>query len=490
MSNPVFAKLIVNLFGGVQLERMKKKSDKELHSVVIVGGGFAGLAVAKGMKKAPVKITLIDKSNHHLFQPLLYQVATGGLSPADVASPLRYIFKRQKNVSVVLGEVAQIDERNQLVLTADGSFRYDTLVIAAGSRASFFGNKQWQKNAVPLKSVEDALEMRSRILGCFERLEAEGLRKKKNLRARFMIVGGGPTGVELAGAIAELARDTLQGEFSVIAPEDSEIIIVEAGPKLLAGYPDKLSERAKRDLEAIGVTPMLNCRVEDISFGSVALDSPKGSVNLRVDEVFWAAGVRAASLNEEVAGSFQVKVDEQGRIQVKDDLSLEGFPQVFVIGDAAAVADPLTNEPLPGVASVAMQQGKYIARVIRGRLSKKCTGQFKYKNPGSLAVIGRAAAIADLGRLRFAGYPAWLIWVFVHIMNLVEFENRVLVTFQWGWNYFTKNRSARLLFSYRNWNVSPRPEKNIEPQTMESSDNYQQGESPRSLQRKSIEYCL
>lgn len=425
------------------------------HHVVIVGGGFGGLRVARELKRTRgVRITLIDRRNFHLFQPLLYQVATGGLSPANIASPLRGILKRQKNVRVRMGDVTDIDAAGRCVLLRDGEERYDTLVVATGVRHTYFGNDAWEPLAPGLKTIEDATEMRRRILSAFE--AAEHARDPADIAARLtvVIVGGGPTGVELAGALAEIARDTMRRDFRAIDPAAARIVLVEGLDRVLSSFPENLSARAAASLRRLGVTVRTTTLVTDVRPDGVTLKSGDRTERLATHTVLWAAGVQASPMGAALHRATGVALDRAGRVMVEPDLTIAGHPEIFVIGDLAHFAHQ-TGRPLPGVAPVAMQQGEYVARVICTRLNERDAKQtaldqtalaaFRYRDPGSMATIGRAAAVADFGRLRLWGYPAWLAWLFVHLMNIVAFENRVLVFTQWAWNYFTRNRSARLI---------------------------------------------
>lgn len=415
-----------------------------LHHVVILGGGFGGLAAAQKLKKAPVRVTLIDRRNFHLFQPLLYQVATGWLSPANIASTLRAIFKRQKNASVLLGDARDIDPRRRRVLLADGEVDYDTLVVATGSRPFYFGNDRWQSIAPGLKTVEDATEIRSRIFHAFEAAERERDSAVIESLLTFAIVGGGPTGVELAGALAEIAHDTLKHDFRSIEPAKTRIVLLEGGERILPTYAPELSARAAESLARLGVTVRAQAMVSDIQSDRVLIKAGNVGEELPCRTVVWAAGVQASPLGHAVARHTGAQVDRGGRIIVEPDLSVPGHPEIFIIGDLAHYAHQ-GGRPLPGVAPVAMQEGEYVARVIAARLAGNSAPDFRYNDRGSMAIIGHAAAVAEMGRLKFSGYLAWLAWLFVHLMKLVEFENRVLVLIQWGWYYFSRNRAARLI---------------------------------------------
>jgi NADH dehydrogenase len=412
--------------------------------VVIVGGGFGGLNAAKALLRAPVEVTLVDRRNFHLFQPLLYQVATGGLTPADIAAPLRAMFGREKNVRVLRAEVSDLDlERRELALDGGDFLTYDYLVLATGATHHYFGHDDWAQSAPGLKTIEDATAIRARILDSFERAERERDEAKRMALLTFVIVGGGPTGVELAGAIGELARETLAFDFRAIDPRRSRILLLEAADRLLLSYPKELSARAAKSLADLGVTVWTNVKVTNIEPGRVALDRGGEADTLEAETVLWAAGVKASPLGEKLSARSQARVDRAGRILVEPDLSLPDHPEVFAVGDLASLHQD--GEPLPGVAPVAIQQGRYVARAIESRIASKPSPPFSYQDRGSLAVIGRARAVALVWGRRFSGYPAWLLWLFVHLLYLVEFENRVIVAIQWGWSYLTRNRRARII---------------------------------------------
>jgi NADH dehydrogenase len=414
------------------------------HRVVIVGGGFGGLYAARALGKAGVRVALIDRRNFHLFQPLLYQVATGGLSPANIAAPLRAVLKRQKNTRVLLGDVIGFDLERRLVLLADGSEPYDSLIVAAGSRHHYFGHPQWEDYAPGLKSVEDATAMRRMILSAFERAERCTDPEECQALLTFVVVGGGPTGVELAGALGEVAHATLRGNFRSIDPSKARILLLEGLDRILSTYPPKLSAKAVKSLTRLGVTVRTGTVVTDVQPDRVTIRSGDKTEVIRTHTVLWGAGVQASPLAKELAKATGAEVDRSGRIVVQPDLSLPGHPEVFVIGDMANYPHQ-GGQPLPGVAQVAMQQGRYVADLIQRRLRGAAPVPFHYHDRGTMATIGRAAAVADLGWIRLSGMMAWLIWLFIHILFLIEFQNRVLVMFQWAWNYFTRNRAARLI---------------------------------------------
>lgn len=420
--------------------------NQPLHHVVIVGGGFGGLYAAHHLRKAPVKVTLIDKRNFHLFQPLLYQVATGGLSPADIASPLRAVLSPNKNTNVLMGEVSDIDPKQQIVKLHDEELIYDTLIVATGVSHHYFGNEQWASQAPGLKTVEDALDMRHRIFEAFEAAEKEPDPEKRRAWLTFVIVGGGPTGVELAGALAELAHNTLKNDFRSIDTSETQILLLEGMDRVLPPYPPELSQKAKASLERLGVTVQTNTLVTNLDDNLVTIRRGDRIEQIPARTILWAAGMKASGMGEVLAQRTGVECDRAGRIIVQPDLSISGYPNIFVIGDLANFPHQYEDgKPLPGVAPVAMQEGDYVARLIRKRLKGETLPAFHYTNYGSLAVIGRNAAVVDLGFVRFSGFFAWLVWIFVHIFFLIEFDNKLLVMVQWAWNYFTRKRGARLI---------------------------------------------
>ncbi|MDJ0954708.1 MAG: NAD(P)/FAD-dependent oxidoreductase [Acidimicrobiia bacterium] len=402
--------------------------------VVIVGGGFGGLTAAQELNGADVEITLIDRTNHHLFQPLLYQVATGGLSPADIASPIRYILRRQRNVRVIEDTVREIEADR--VVTDSATIPFDQLIVATGATHHYFGNDQWEDHAPGLKTLPDATRLRAQILGAFEQAERTG-----SADITFLVVGAGPTGVEMAGAIAEMARHTLRRDFRAIDPAAARVLLVEAGPRVLAAYPEKLSRKAERQLVDLGVEVMTDTTVTEIGPGRASLVTAEGEVEVEAQAVVWAAGVRASSLGEQLA-TLGADLDRAGRVRVDEALRVPGHQNLYVIGDLAAVEQD--GKPVPGVAPAAMQMGSYVADRIRGMTE----APFTYRDKGSLATIGRSAGIADFGRIRFSGFPAWAAWLGIHIFFLIGFQNRILVMIQWAWSYFTRNRSARLIVRY------------------------------------------
>ncbi len=413
--------------------------------VVIVGGGFAGLHVAMGLKRAPLQVTLVDRRNFHLFQPLLYQVATGGLSPANIAAPLRGILAGQRNCQVLMGDVTEIDLANRRLQVADRALDYDVLVVAAGATHSYFGHTDWERYAPGLKTIEDATEIRRRILTAFEAAERSNNPDERRRLLNFVIVGAGPTGVELAGSLAEITRHTLKEDFREINPAVAQIVLIEAGKRVLPVYPAELSAKAEQALHKLGVTVRTRTAVEHIAADGVTLKTTTGQEFLATHTVLWAAGVQASPLAKLLAEASGAQLDRAGRVSVQSDLSLPGHPEVFVLGDMASCAGP-DGKPLPGVAPVAISQGKYVAKLIKARLAgRQPTPKYRYRDLGSLATIGRSAAVADIGNWHFSGFFAWLMWLFIHLMKIVSFRNRVLVFLQWGWSYFSYDRAARLI---------------------------------------------
>ncbi|MBM3740156.1 MAG: NAD(P)/FAD-dependent oxidoreductase [Acidobacteria bacterium] len=413
------------------------------HHAVIIGGGFGGLNAAKALAALPVQVTLIDRRNFHLFQPLLYQVASGGLSPGDIAAPLRTVLNQYPNVQVLLGEVTAIDAVARTVTVCGNPAPYDTLVVAAGAENFYFGNADWAEHAPALKTVEDATEIRSRILTAFEAAEREPDRDKRLAWLRFVVVGGGPTGVELSGAIAEISRDTMRADFRRIRPEESQIILLDGSDRILPSFEPDLSEKAARYLIRLGVLPRTGVRVTSIDAEGVALTSPKGTERIGSRTVLWAAGVRSSALGGILARQTGVELDRGGRVPIGADLSIAGHPEIFVIGDLARFEQD--GQPLAGVAPVAMQQGTHLGRVLRDRFAGRTPPPFRYVDRGIMAVIGRHAAVADIGGVRFGGHLAWLAWLFLHLFMLVGYQNRVLVAIRWAFQYFTYSRGARLI---------------------------------------------
>ena len=404
--------------------------------VLIIGGGFGGLNTAKGLRDAPVRITLLDRHNYHLFQPLLYQVATASLSPADIASPLRAIFRRQQNVSVQLAHVAEVDLDRQSVLLDDGELSYDFLVLATGAETAYFGHPEWAELAPGLKNIDDAIEMRRRIFLAFEKAERAVDERIRRSALTFVVVGGGPTGVELAGALGEIAHETLSRDFRSIDPGTARIVLIDGGDRILTAFPENLSSSAARDLNRLGVEIVTNSFIKHIQQGAVEF----GSERIEADTILWAAGVTATPVGK----SLDAPVDRGGRIAVSPDLRLPDHPEVFVIGDLAAIPDG-KGGTLPGVAQVAIQGGKWTATNITRMIAGEPLLPFRYRDLGIMATIGRNRAVAVIGGLRFGGFPAWFIWAVIHVHELVEYRSRVIVFVQWSWAYLTHRRSARLI---------------------------------------------
>jgi NADH dehydrogenase len=422
--------------------------------VVVVGGGFAGLQAVRKLRGAAVDVALVDRQNFHLFQPLVYQVATGALSAAEVAAPLRAVFKRQANVRVVLAEVVGFDlDQRQVVLDhlpngARGErLDYDTLVVAGGSRYSYFGHDDWRPRAPELKSLAGALDIRNRILTAFEAAEVEPDEERRRSWLTFVVVGGGPTGVEMAGQIAELARESLRRDFRQVDTSSARVLLVEMADRILTGFPPSLSHRAERALEKLGVTPLVGHTVVDVGSASVSIRSASDEVeDVGAHTVIWAAGVAASPLAATLAVAEGSQVDGAGRLTVTANLTLPDHPEVFAIGDMVRIAQSDgTVMALPGVAPVAMQEGRYVARVIRNRLSGRATKEFKYVDKGNLATIGRSKAVADVKGIRLAGFPAWVTWLVVHLFYLIGFQNRLLVVTRWIFSFLTHGRGARII---------------------------------------------
>ncbi|TMM06977.1 MAG: NAD(P)/FAD-dependent oxidoreductase [Actinobacteria bacterium] len=429
-------------------------SDASPHRVVVVGGGFGGLEAVKRLKRAPFEVTLVDCRNFHLFQPLTYQVATGGLSPGEVAFPLRTIFKRDGNVRVMLAAVSDFDLDGHEVqlrsvdgLPTPGPIPYDTLIVAGGSEYAYFGHDEWRQHAAEVKSLESALGVRSHILAAFEAAELESDPQRREAQMTFVVVGGGPTGVEMAGQIAELARDTLRHDFRAIDPRTGRILLIEATDRLLQAFPPSLSKKAMRSLRRLGVTPLLNSPVVGLDDGGVTIGTNEGkSERIPARTIIWAAGVTASPLAARLGELTGAEVDKAGRVAVEMDLTLPGHPEVFAIGDMVRVrgADGVA-QALPGLAPVAMQQGRYAAKVIRARLRDRDVKPFRYRDKGNLATVGRGSAVADISGLRLSGLIAWVIWVVVHLWYLVGFQNRIIVFTRWFFNFVTHGRGARLI---------------------------------------------
>ena len=415
------------------------------HRVVIVGGGFGGLSLALKLKRAPVQVTLIDRRNYHLFQPLLYQVATGSLSPANIASPLRNVLRKQKNTRVLLGEVIHIDPQRRMVILSDGEIPFDTLIVATGASHQYFGHDEWEQFAPGLKTIEDATDMRSRILLAFEEAEREPDPAKLRAWLTFVVVGGGPTGVELAGALGEIANDTLKHDFRNIDPSSAQIILVEGADRVLPTYPPKLSEATRKMLTRLGVTVRTGAMVMKIEKELVTIREGEHTETIPTRTTLWAAGVLASPLGRILGAECGATLDKVGRVVVEPDFTVASHPEIFVIGDLSNFSHQTEGKPLPGVAQPAIQAGHYVADVILRRIRGAKVKPFHYADRGNLATIGRAAAVADLGWLQLSGLPAWMIWLFIHLLYIVQFQNRLLVLMQWAWLYITYDRSARLI---------------------------------------------
>jgi NADH:quinone reductase (non-electrogenic) len=423
------------------------------HRVVIVGGGFGGLQATRGLRRAGVEITLIDRRNFHMFQPLSYQVATGALSPGEVAYPLRAVFKRNRNVRVLLAEVARFDlERREVVLRpvadlpAPDPVPYDTLIVAGGSHYSYFGHDEWSAHAAEVKSLESALTVRSRILAAFEAAELERDPERRGEWLTFVVVGAGPTGVEMAGQIAELARDTLRSDFRTADPGSGRILLVEAADRVLTGFPPSLSAKAERSLRRLGATPVLGATVVGVDETGVTIEQDGATRRVLARTVVWAAGVTASGLASALAELTGAEQDRAGRVTVEADLTLPGHPEIFALGDMVRVRGRDGSAiTFPGVAPVAIQQGRYAARAVRARLEGRVAPPFRYRDKGNLATIGRAAAVADIKGIKLSGFLAWMTWLVVHLFYLVGFQNRLIVFIRWSISFATRGRGARLI---------------------------------------------
>jgi NADH dehydrogenase len=413
--------------------------------VVIIGGGFAGLYLAKTLANRPVDVVLIDRNNHHLFQPILYQVATAAISPGQIATPIRSVLRSAANIEVLLAEASRVDVAAKTVHLADGSsLEYDYLAVAAGARHSYFGRPQWEVIAPGLKSLEDALEIRRRVLLAFENAEREVDPVARQRLLTFVVIGGGPTGVELAGALAEIRRFALRRDFRRIDPRDATVMLLEGGPRLLPSYPPHLSQKAKDSLRALGVDVRTETMVTEVEPGHLT------AANWRIPAatVIWAAGNQASPL----AASLGAPLDRQGRVVVEPDCTIPGRPEVFVLGDTAAYCHQEGGESLPGVCPVALQMGRYAGRAILADVAGRPRRRFHYRDKGQLAVIGRGRGVADIGRAETSGFLAWFLWIFVHIFFLIGFRNRIVVMIEWAWAYFTFQRGARLITT--DWHAS------------------------------------
>jgi NADH dehydrogenase len=412
-------------------------ANSSLPHVVIIGGGFGGLTAAQSLKGANVRITLVDRTNHHLFQPLLYQVAIAGLSPADIASPIRSIVRRQKNITALLNEAVSVDLARRIVHLKGSELPYDFLILATGGQTSYFGHDEWKQFAPGLKSLDDAVAIRQRVLLAFEEAEKATNAEKRRELMTFVVVGGGPTGVEIAGAIAELSRFVLSRDFRLIDPRSAEILLLEGGPRILPSFAEDLSQSATRQLEGLGVRVRMNAKVTDIDAHGVYL----GDEMIRSATVIWGAGVSATPFTS----SLGVPLDHAGRIIPEPDLSLPGHAEVFAIGDMSVFIHQ-TGKPLPGVSPVAMQMGRCAARNIKRAINGQLSEKFHYVDKGNMATIGRSRAIAEIFGIKMTGYPAWLAWLFLHLVFLIGFRNRLAVLFNWAWSYITYQRGARLIY--------------------------------------------
>jgi NADH:ubiquinone reductase (H+-translocating) len=409
--------------------------------VVIVGGGFGGLYAARALSRAAeIQVTVLDRRNHHLFQPLLYQVAMAALSPGDIASPIRWILRRQRNAEVLLAEARHVDVRAQRLVLDDGVLPYDYLIVATGATHAYFGRDEWRSVAPGLKTLEDALDIRRRVLLAFERAEREMEPARRQPLLTFVVIGGGPTGVEMAGALAEISRQSLARDFRHFNPGSARIVLLEGGHSVLPAFPERLRRAAHRDLEALGVEVRVGSVVTDLAPGVVSI----GPESLRAETVIWAAGVAASALGRTIGAP----LDRAGRVRITPELTVPGVPNVFVIGDLASLDGP-DGRPLPGVAQVAIQMGRHAARNVLRALGQQPLRPFVYRDLGTMATIGRASAVADFGRIRLTGWLAWQAWLFVHIMNLIGFRNRLVVLVQWAWAYFSYQRAIRLITGER-----------------------------------------
>jgi NADH dehydrogenase len=419
---------------------------ENIHRVVILGGGFGGLSAAQALKRAPVQVTLLDRRNFHLFQPLLYQVATGSLSPGEIAAPLRSVLRKQKNTEVLLGEAADIDPHKNLLTLSDGAqFEYDSLIVSTGSETSYYGNDSWRKNAPSLKTVEEATNIRQKILLAFECAERSASEAEARAWLTFVIVGAGATGLELAGALAEIANETLKHDFRRINPSEAQILLAEGGPRILTAFPEDLADKAERLVSRLGVKVLKGVKVTNVDAEGVTFERGATAERLAAKTVLWAGGVTTNEFGRTLAKRTEAQTDRIGRIPVTAQLTIPNFPNIFVVGDLA-LANDKNGKSLPGVAQVAMQGGAYAAKVIRARVEEKTEPPpFHYFNKGDMAVIGRAAAVANIFGLHLSGLLAWLVWLFIHLIYIVEFQSRVMVFIQWGIQFLTFSRGARLI---------------------------------------------
>jgi NADH dehydrogenase len=416
------------------------------HRVIVLGGGFGGLSAVQKLKRAPVEVILIDRRNFHLFQPLMYQIATGSLSPGEIAAPLRGVLSRQKNTQVLLGEVSDIDLAAKKVQLLDGAvFDYDSLIVATGSQTSYYGNDAWREWAPSLKSVEEATAIRHKILYAFERAERAATHEESRAWLTFVIVGAGATGLELAGALAEIANETLKHDFRHIDPREARILLVEGGPRVLPSFPEDLSAKAEKLVTKLGVEVMKGVMVTTIDANGVTFRRGDKTESLAAHTVLWAGGVETTTFGRKLAQCTHAETDKSGRIKVNPDLTIPNHPDIFIVGDLAHATDK-DGKPMPGVAQVAIQGGAFVAKTIKARIeNKKPDRAFHYFNKGDMAVIGRAAAVANIFGFHLSGFIAWFTWLFVHLIYIVEFQNRVMVFIQWGFEYLTFSRGARLI---------------------------------------------
>jgi NADH dehydrogenase len=416
------------------------------HRVIVLGGGFGGLSAVQRLKRAPVEVILIDRRNFHLFQPLMYQIATGSLSPGEIAAPLRGVLSRQKNTQVLLGEVSDIDPAAKKIQLLDGAtFDYDSLIVATGSQTSYYGNDAWREWAPSLKSVEEATAIRHKILYAFERAERAASHEESRAWLTFVIVGAGATGMELAGALAEIANETLKNDFRHINPQEARILLVEGGSRVLPSFPEDLSAKAEKLVSKLGVEVMKGVMVTSIDGDGVTFRRNDKTENLAAHTVLWAGGVETTTFGRKLAQRTHAETDKSGRIKVNSDLTIPNYPDIFIVGDLAHATDK-GGKPMPGVAQVAIQGGAFAAKTIKSRIeNKKADGAFHYFNKGDMAVIGRAAAVANIFGFHLSGFIAWFTWLFVHLIYIVEFQNRVMVFIQWGFEYLTFSRGARLI---------------------------------------------
>jgi len=416
------------------------------HRILILGGGFGGLVAAQTLKRADAEVTLVDKRNFHLFQPLLYQVATGSLSPGEIAAPLRSVLRRQKNTEVLLGEASDLYPAEKKVVLRDGAvFPYDSLIVATGSETSYYGKDQWRDNAPSLKTIEEATAIRHKLLFAFEQAERSATEAEARAWLTFVIVGAGATGLELAGALAEIARETLRHDFRRIRPEEARIILLEGGPRVLPTYPEDLSGKAEKLVTSLGVEVRKNAFVTDVDENGVSYKHDNGNQRLDAKSILWTGGVTATSFGHRLATRTSTETDKFGKIKVLPDLTIPNYPDIFVVGDLAHVVGK-DGKPVPGVAQPAIQEGRYAARVILSRLNgQPKPAPFHYFNKGDMAVIGRAAAVADIFGIHVSGLLAWLSWLFIHLMYIVQFQSRVQVFIQWGFEYLTFSRGARII---------------------------------------------